>query len=215
MASSSSSYAAVASSSSSSSHHDDSLSLDAPSSSSDVPTITLVSKEGDAFKVPVDDASISVLIRSSLENDKTCESIRLLVEGKTLAKVVEYMDHHKGKEAPNVEKPLRDKSMSKVCKDLWDAEFIDAVGYDRSLLYSVILAANYLDIKGLLHLGCAKVASLAKGEPVDKIKEILDPNRVDPSPSSSSSSAAASAASAASAGGVGADGVVTNLSNLS
>jgi hypothetical protein len=43
-------------------------------------------------------------------------------------------------------------------------------------LYDLILAANYMDIKSLLHLGCAKVASLIKGQPLEKIKEILDPN---------------------------------------
>jgi len=30
-----------------------------------------------------------------------------------------------------------------------------------------------MDIKGLLHLGCAKVASLIKGQPLEKIKDIL------------------------------------------
>jgi len=34
-----------------------------------------------------------------------------------------------------------------------------------------------MDIKGLLHLGCAKVASLIKGQPLEKIKEILDPKQ--------------------------------------
>ena len=37
-------------------------------------------------------------------------------------------------------------------------------------------AANYMDIRSLLHLGCAKVASLIKGQPLEKIKGILDPN---------------------------------------
>lgn len=30
-----------------------------------------------------------------------------------------------------------------------------------------------MDIKSLLHLGCAKVASLIKGQPLEKIKDIL------------------------------------------
>jgi hypothetical protein len=40
----------------------------------------------------------------------------------------------------------------------------------------VTQAANYMDIRSLLHLGCAKVASLIKGQPLEKIKEILDPH---------------------------------------
>lgn len=34
-------------------------------------------------------------------------------------------------------------------------------------------AANYMDIKSLLHLGCSKVASLIKGQPLESIKAIL------------------------------------------
>lgn len=30
-----------------------------------------------------------------------------------------------------------------------------------------------MDVKSLLHLGCAKVASLIKGQPLEKIKDIL------------------------------------------
>lgn len=47
--------------------------------------------------------------------------------------------------------------MKELCKDPWDADYIDKIGEDRQLLYDLILAANYMDIKSLLHLGCAKV----------------------------------------------------------
>ena len=53
--------------------------------------------------------------------------------------------------------------MKDVCKDPFDADFIDRIGDNRQALYDLILAANYMDIKALLHLGCAKVASLIKG----------------------------------------------------
>lgn len=58
-----------------------------------------------------------------------------------------------------------------------DADYIDKIGENRQRLYDLILGANYMDIKSLLHLGCAKVASLIKGQPLDKIKEILDPKQ--------------------------------------
>ena len=78
-----------------------------------------------------------------------------------------------GVEPPIIEKPLRSKNMKDVCRDAWDAEYIDKVGDDRQSLYDLILASNYMDIKSLLHLGCAKVASLIKGQPLEKIKDIL------------------------------------------
>jgi len=89
------------------------------------------------------------------------------------------MNHHKGVEPPIIEKPLRSKVMREVCKDSWDAEYIDAIGEDRQELYDLILAANYMDIKSLLHLGCAKVASLIKGQPLEKIKDILSTGKKD------------------------------------
>ena len=95
------------------------------------------------------------------------------VRGDILAKVVEYLVYHKGTEAPPPEKPLRSKVMKDVCKDPWDAEYIDKIADNRQQLYDLILAANYMDIKALLHLGCAKVATLIKGAPLEKIKEIL------------------------------------------
>ena len=57
--------------------------------------------------------------------------------------------------------------------EICDADFIDRIGQNRQVLYDLILAANYMDIKSLLHLGCAKVASFIKGQPLEKIKDIL------------------------------------------
>ena len=96
-----------------------------------------------------------------------------------LAEVIVYMNHHKGVEPPIVEKPLRSKVMKDVCKDPFDADFIDRIGENRQALYDLILAANYMDIKSLLHLGCAKVASLIKGQPLEKIKDILSTGKKD------------------------------------
>merc|ERR1712150_263777 len=75
--------------------------------------------------------------------------------------------------APIVESPLKSTVMKDVCTDGWDATFIDQIGEKRQDLYDLILAANYMDITCLLHLGLAKVASLIKGQPLDQLKSIL------------------------------------------
>lgn len=140
--------------------------------------IKLVSKDGLEFLVDRKDASISTLVSKSLESDATAPDLPIPgVKGDILKKLVEYMTHHKGTEPPIIEKPLRSKVMSELCKDPWDAAFIDKIAEDRQQLYDVVLAANYADIKSLLHLGVAKVASLVKGEPLDKIKDILAPKK--------------------------------------
>jgi len=136
--------------------------------------IKLVSKDGKDFTLERKNAFISALVKTSIENDKDTSELPMPgVKGDVLQKVVEYMNHHKGTDPSIIEKPLRSKVMKDVCKDAWDAEYIDKIGENRQLLYDLILAANYMDIKSLLHLGCAKVASLIKGQPLEKIKDIL------------------------------------------
>jgi S-phase kinase-associated protein 1 len=150
--------------------------LDDDSSSSK--QLKLNSKDGKSYPVERKHAFISNLIKTGLENDDKADEFPVPgVTAPILEKVVEYMSHHKGTEPPIIEKPLRSKVMRDVCQDKWDAEFIDRIGETRQVLYDLILAANYMDIKGLLHLGCAKVASLIKGQPLEKIKEILDPKQ--------------------------------------
>ena len=137
-------------------------------------TVKLVSKDKQSFEVTKRQAFISNLVKTSCEGDREAKEIPLPgVAGNILALVVNYMKHHNGTEPAIIDKPLRSKIMKDVVKNAWDAPFIDDIGEDRQKLYDLILAANYMDIKALLHLGCAKVASLIKGQPLEKIKEIL------------------------------------------
>jgi len=119
-------------------------------------------------------AQVSTLVKTTLEQDTAATEVPIPgVTSPILQKVIEYMTHHKGTEPPIIPKPLRSKEMKQVCSDPWDAQYIDKIGDTRQDLYDLILAANYMDIKSLLHLGCAKVASLIKGQPLEKIKDIL------------------------------------------
>jgi S-phase kinase-associated protein 1 len=119
-------------------------------------------------------ALISTLVKTAVESDDGANEVAIpAVEGDILELILNYMNQHKGTEPPLVDKPLRSKVMKDVCKTSFDAEYIDDIGENRQQLYDLILAANYMDIKSLLHLGCAKVASLIKGQPVEKVKDIL------------------------------------------
>jgi S-phase kinase-associated protein 1 len=51
--------------------------------------------------------------------------------------------------------------------EMWDANFIDV---DQEVLFELILAANYMDIRPLLDLACAKVASMLKGKSAEQIR---------------------------------------------
>eukprot|EP00343_Euplotes_focardii_P006879 CAMPEP_0205821096 /NCGR_PEP_ID=MMETSP0206-20130828/5163_1 /ASSEMBLY_ACC=CAM_ASM_000279 /TAXON_ID=36767 /ORGANISM="Euplotes focardii, Strain TN1" /LENGTH=176 /DNA_ID=CAMNT_0053116319 /DNA_START=56 /DNA_END=586 /DNA_ORIENTATION=- len=137
-------------------------------------TLKLTSKDGKDFEVERKNANIATLVKTSLDADASATEVPIPgVKSDVLELVIEYMNQHKGVEPPIIEKPLRSKIMKDVCKDPWDADFIDRIGNNRQQLYDLILAANYMDVKSLLHLGCAKVASLIKGQPLEKIKDIL------------------------------------------
>jgi S-phase kinase-associated protein 1 len=137
-------------------------------------SLKVVSKDKKEYDIDRKNAFISTLIKTSLDTDPSATEVPIPgVASGILTEVIAYMNHHKGVEPPIIEKPLRSKVMKDVCKDPFDADFIDRIGENRQALYDLILAANYMDIKSLLHLGCAKVASLIKGQPLEKIKDIL------------------------------------------
>ena len=51
----------------------------------------------------------------------------------------------------------------------WDADFIEI---DQETLFELILATNYMDIKPLLDLCCARVASMIKGKTPEQIRKV-------------------------------------------
>ncbi len=53
----------------------------------------------------------------------------------------------------------------------WDAAFVDL---EQETLFELILAANYMDIKPLLDLTCAKVASMIKGKTPEQIRKAFN-----------------------------------------
>ena len=69
-----------------------------------------------------------------------------------------------------IEKPLKSPNMGEVV-DEWDAAFVTI---DQEMLFELILAANYMDIKSLLDLTCAKVASMIKGKTPEEIRKTFN-----------------------------------------
>nr|CAD1818947.1 unnamed protein product [Ananas comosus var. bracteatus] len=53
----------------------------------------------------------------------------------------------------------------------WDAEFVKV---DQTTLFDLILAANYLNIKGLLDLTCQTVADMIKGKTPEEIRKTFN-----------------------------------------
>jgi len=136
--------------------------------------ITLVSsgEQPERLPLPKQFACMSKLVQNILEGDQDATEIQVKqVDGATLKLIVDYLVHHKGSEPTEIAKPIRSVKMEKIVEDPWDAEYINKL--KKRELFQLILGANYMDCKALLHLGCAKVATMIKGKSPEEIKQIL------------------------------------------
>jgi len=133
--------------------------------------LILVSQDAEKFSVPKNVAVMSELVRTMAEGDKEEREIPLPnVKAAVLQKVTTYMKYHVDNPAKDIEKPLKSANMHEVVAP-WDADFVDV---DQELLFELILAANYMDIKTLLDLTCAKVASMIKGKTPEQIRKTFN-----------------------------------------
>mmetsp|Transcript_9956 Transcript_9956/g.18854 ORF Transcript_9956/g.18854 Transcript_9956/m.18854 type:complete len:163 (-) Transcript_9956:2128-2616(-) len=128
----------------------------------------------DGNAVPRNVGMMSVLISAMIEddNDISTESVVPLpnVKSNILKKVIEFCEHHVNEPMMDVEKPLKSSVMSEIASE-WDAKFVDL---EQEVLFELILAANYMDIKSLLDLTCAKVATMIKGKTPEEIRETFN-----------------------------------------
>lgn len=134
-------------------------------------TLKLVSQEQQKFSVSRKVAMQSELVKTMAEGDEDAQDIPLPnVKATVLAKVINYMTYHAENPPKEIEKPLKSATMSEVVSQ-WDADFVDV---NQELLFELILAANYMDIKPLLDLTCAKVASMIKGKSPEQIRKTFN-----------------------------------------
>ena len=92
------------------------------------------------------------------------------VKSQVLNKVIEFCEHHLQEPMTEIEKPLKSQYMADVVQK-WYADFVDM---EQVVLFELILAANYMDIKPLLDLTCATVASMIKGKTPEEIRKTFN-----------------------------------------
>uniref|UniRef100_A0A6T9E8N6 Uncharacterized protein n=1 Tax=Noctiluca scintillans TaxID=2966 RepID=A0A6T9E8N6_NOCSC len=131
--------------------------------------LKLKSSQGEVFEVEPEVACMSTLIKNMVDDSGTDEEIPLPnVKTAVLSKVIDYCKYHKDNPAEEIQKPLKSTILVECGVSEWDAEYVNI---DQEVLFEIILAANYLDIKSLLDLTCAKVASLIKGKTTEEIRK--------------------------------------------
>ena len=133
-------------------------------------TIKVKSSDGKVIELSTKAASRSKLLSGIIEDFPEDSEFPLnKINGETLEKVKEYLSHYQDSEPRQIEKPLQKDF--KDCVDEWDYKFI---GDDNSQILALIFAANFMDIKPLLELAAAKVATLIRGTTTESIRKDFD-----------------------------------------
>jgi S-phase kinase-associated protein 1 len=138
--------------------------------------IKLQSSDGDVFAVDVEVAKKSCTIRNML-NDLGIEDPAEIdvvpipnVRSEILRKVLEWSTYHKDEPDPN---EMADDYWEKMKTEIhgWDVEFFQM---EHSALLELVMAANYLDVRGLLDTACKAVANLMNGKTPEEIRRTFN-----------------------------------------
>ncbi|KAH0918293.1 hypothetical protein HID58_025953 [Brassica napus] len=130
--------------------------------------------EGESFEVDEAVALECQTIKNMIEDDCTDGGIPLAnVNSATLSKVIDYCKKHV-EAAAAAGANAGDKDIYGANEDIelktWDEDFVKV---DQPLLFDLMLAANFLNIPGLLDLTTKTVADMMRGKTVLQIREIF------------------------------------------
>ena len=134
--------------------------------------VVLTTSDNEQFTVDRDVAERSVLIKQMIEDIGESDMPIPLpnVSSSVLTKVLEYCNHHRHDPPAALDDA---DELRRRATDIseWDAKFIQV---DQEMLFEIILAANYLDIKSLLDVGCKTVANMIKGKQPEEIRKLFN-----------------------------------------
>jgi len=134
-----------------------------------------VSKEGQVYEVPVAVAKMSTLVATTIDDDADDEDeVREIplpnVKDTVLSKVIEYCTHYKEEPMTAIQTPLKSSKIEDLVQP-WYANFVKV---DQALLFELVTAANFMDIKPLLDLTCLAVSVLIKGKQASELRQIFN-----------------------------------------
>jgi S-phase kinase-associated protein 1 len=147
-------------------------------SSALAPCVLLRSTNGDITSIPLTLASQSGLLASlclgdtdeggMVEGGGSRGPLDTPLTAQQLGYCLAFMQHHHPKRLPEIERPLKSVDLRDLVPE-WDAKFVEL---DLDTLYQIILAANFLDVRPLLDLALAKVATNIKGRSTLELRKV-------------------------------------------
>ena len=116
------------------------------------------SDDNQVFEVEVESLKLSNFLNSLMIDypDEEEEIPINLIDGKNLKLVIDFLTHYKTEEIKEIPKPLPSGDL-KLYLDEWDYDYINPLTLEETI--DLLNAAQILDIKGLLNLTSAKIAS--------------------------------------------------------
>ncbi|KAG8665868.1 E3 ubiquitin ligase complex SCF subunit scon-3 [Fusarium poae] len=146
------------------------------SESTSVEKIWLASNDSATIEVDRVVAERSMLIKNMLEDvgDDSITQTNPIpipnVNEAVLRKVIEWCEHHRN-DPPQAQDDESDARKKTTDIEEWDQKFMQV---DQEMLFEIILASNYLDIKPLLDVGCKTVANMIKGKSPEEIRKTFN-----------------------------------------
>lgn len=135
------------------------------------PLVTIVTNEGQHHTMPLPHARMSGTIANMLDDvDDDVESNIPIpnIKGEIMKKVVDFCAQHPDALLnPTEEQQLE---MRTTPLNAWAKQF---VGVPLEMLFEMIQAANFLDLKPMLDVTCKAVAEMIKGKTPEDIKKIF------------------------------------------
>ena len=96
----------------------------------------------------------------------------LKVSTDVLSKVVEYCTHYQTVEEMNeISTPLNGETVEDIVKQDWYCNFCKV---EREMLFNLVAAANYMDIKPLLDLTCLAMSVSIKGKSAEELRSMTN-----------------------------------------
>jgi S-phase kinase-associated protein 1 len=129
----------------------------------------LRSQEGCLFAIPSSLLRESSYLQSFLSSSAATIDLPS-VQAEELEKIFEFCSHYEAISPAPIEQPLKSADL-KDAVPAWDAAFIELA---PASLLALIQAASVLDVRPLLQLGCAKLASIIKSQTSEDLKQTFN-----------------------------------------
>ena len=133
--------------------------------------VTLVSMNGDKFKVSKDSAKMSNLVSTMIFENEDVDELDDVplpnVNTETLKKVLQFCNYHIENPMPEIPKPITSSDLQTIVGSSYGT-FIQS--FQQEELFEIINAANFMDIQSLLDLACAQVATQIRGKTPEEIR---------------------------------------------